>query len=745
MNTGGAHDLDAAGSGSPAAGAPAQGPRRSPGPNRPAHARTAPGVNFGLAALLRDLATFCYDDPLLYLNLQVAGAAALHAAGGPGADARGLAPPWPMPGALLGLPDDAMDLDSMAPPDPAAYFPAPDGPGGAWDGGPGGGWASGLLPQGACYGASSAAPLFAPAPFAGGLLSADAFFSPSFASGAPAFGHEQEPGFTHEPALSLGSTATSPGASLLGQPRHEPLWAPFAPSLRVPDAASVYHAALEFALFEYSGPDEYADTTFLDDDTTTYATLACGPAEPRDSASHRTSVLAAANELLPLTTTTSFTPSATSLHLTQPSFFSAQQFWRTLLDQPPAPLGRGSTDFYLRRRLSIESTVSGANAPARSQRSLASYFHFRDREGKLPVPRGDSPEWPPPRHSIRSIFKTGSAGLSVAENDSHLGPEPAPAPDDVPLAGPEGLAPKKGRRSKRHLFTRFKLAKGYDAPGAKQEPADGSVDMGSDSEPKDDFRGPLAALHHTDSAGLQTSEPNQPPDYASLFSGVGKRRNLVGKKSKKNADAAMRADGSIKAESAGESVGLDSWVSSNEQSGDCSLARSMPRSLHSFNSRESGSQDQPLASAPLAFANASKRILGSRLMKKKAAVNKGERSSSDVVEVDLQSLDLPDNTEVLSKPRLLSKTRGRKEDREADMVDQSKIFVCGYCDRRFKRQEHLKRHFRSLHTTEKPYDCPICQKKFSRTDNLNQHLKIHKQEEEQAAAAALHAGEHIEN
>ncbi|KAM9898201.1 hypothetical protein OXX69_009974, partial [Metschnikowia pulcherrima] len=76
----------------------------------------------------------------------------------------------------------------------------------------------------------------------------------------------------------------------------------------------------------------------------------------------------------------------------------------------------------------------------------------------------------------------------------------------------------------------------------------------------------------------------------------------------------------------------------------------------------------------------------------------------------------------------------RKEDRAADMVDQSKIFVCGYCDRRFKRQEHLKRHFRSLHTTEKPYDCSICSKKFSRTDNLSQHLKVHKQEEEEAAA-----------
>ncbi|RKP28909.1 hypothetical protein METBISCDRAFT_1490, partial [Metschnikowia bicuspidata] len=52
-------------------------------------------------------------------------------------------------------------------------------------------------------------------------------------------------------------------------------------------------------------------------------------------------------------------------------------------------------------------------------------------------------------------------------------------------------------------------------------------------------------------------------------------------------------------------------------------------------------------------------------------------------------------------------------------------YICRYCSRRFKRQEHLKRHFRSLHTAEKPFDCTICQKKFSRTDNLNQHLKVH--------------------
>ena len=90
-------------------------------------------------------------------------------------------------------------------------------------------------------------------------------------------------------------------------------------------------------------------------------------------------------------------------------------------------------------------------------------------------------------------------------------------------------------------------------------------------------------------------------------------------------------------------------------------------------------------------------------------------------------MNLPDDTEVISGESKY-RIRGRKENKEADLVDESKIFVCSYCSRRFKRQEHLKRHFRSLHTQEKPYDCEICHKKFSRSDNLNQHLKIHKLE-----------------
>ena len=66
--------------------------------------------------------------------------------------------------------------------------------------------------------------------------------------------------------------------------------------------------------------------------------------------------------------------------------------------------------------------------------------------------------------------------------------------------------------------------------------------------------------------------------------------------------------------------------------------------------------------------------------------------------------------------------RGRKQ---SLTDDPSKTFVCTLCSRRFRRQEHLKRHYRSLHTHDKPFECSDCGKKFSRSDNLSQHQRTH--------------------
>ncbi|KAH8602789.1 hypothetical protein B0O99DRAFT_587864 [Bisporella sp. PMI_857] len=66
--------------------------------------------------------------------------------------------------------------------------------------------------------------------------------------------------------------------------------------------------------------------------------------------------------------------------------------------------------------------------------------------------------------------------------------------------------------------------------------------------------------------------------------------------------------------------------------------------------------------------------------------------------------------------------RGRKQ---SLTEDPSKTFICELCNRRFRRQEHLKRHYRSLHTEDKPFKCNECGKQFSRSDNLSQHSRTH--------------------
>ncbi|EIE80520.1 hypothetical protein G6F46_013009 [Rhizopus delemar] len=72
--------------------------------------------------------------------------------------------------------------------------------------------------------------------------------------------------------------------------------------------------------------------------------------------------------------------------------------------------------------------------------------------------------------------------------------------------------------------------------------------------------------------------------------------------------------------------------------------------------------------------------------------------------------------------------RGRRTKKSAEPIE--KIFACEFqdCGKVFGRQEHVKRHVRSIHTKEKPYVCPYdsCQKRFARSDNLNQHIRTHR-------------------
>ncbi|KAK4561063.1 hypothetical protein LTR86_005018 [Recurvomyces mirabilis] len=83
------------------------------------------------------------------------------------------------------------------------------------------------------------------------------------------------------------------------------------------------------------------------------------------------------------------------------------------------------------------------------------------------------------------------------------------------------------------------------------------------------------------------------------------------------------------------------------------------------------------------------------------------------------------NESAASTPTAQSGSAARRGRKQSLTDDPSKTFVCTLCSRRFRRQEHLKRHFRSLHTHDKPFECTDCGKKFSRSDNLSQHQRTH--------------------
>ncbi|TKX25188.1 C2H2 type zinc finger domain-containing protein 17 [Elsinoe australis] len=95
-----------------------------------------------------------------------------------------------------------------------------------------------------------------------------------------------------------------------------------------------------------------------------------------------------------------------------------------------------------------------------------------------------------------------------------------------------------------------------------------------------------------------------------------------------------------------------------------------------------------------------------------------------------QSSPQGSNQSAVSSPSQGSPTgqqsNGTRRGRKQSLTDDpSKTFVCTLCSRRFRRQEHLKRHYRSLHTHDKPFECTDCGKKFSRSDNLSQHQRTH--------------------
>ena len=73
-----------------------------------------------------------------------------------------------------------------------------------------------------------------------------------------------------------------------------------------------------------------------------------------------------------------------------------------------------------------------------------------------------------------------------------------------------------------------------------------------------------------------------------------------------------------------------------------------------------------------------------------------------------------------STPTSTSTTRKRSNSNAAGVLNRK----CAYCDRRFSKAEHLKRHQRS-HTGEKPFRCNVCLKSYARSDVLIRHTRNH--------------------
>lgn len=103
----------------------------------------------------------------------------------------------------------------------------------------------------------------------------------------------------------------------------------------------------------------------------------------------------------------------------------------------------------------------------------------------------------------------------------------------------------------------------------------------------------------------------------------------------------------------------------------------------------------------------------------------GSQQTSTAAESQVGSSDGHAATSSANTPAATIQPVNRRGRKQSLTEDPSKTFVCTLCSRRFRRQEHLKRHYRSLHTHDKPFECNECGKKFSRSDNLSQHARTH--------------------
>lgn len=65
----------------------------------------------------------------------------------------------------------------------------------------------------------------------------------------------------------------------------------------------------------------------------------------------------------------------------------------------------------------------------------------------------------------------------------------------------------------------------------------------------------------------------------------------------------------------------------------------------------------------------------------------------------------------------------KKSSRPHSSGSRYKRVTCPACGKSYANKDTWKRHFRSVHTSERPHRCNLCSWRFTRPDDLKTHLK----------------------
>ncbi|KAI0974574.1 hypothetical protein F4678DRAFT_470553 [Xylaria arbuscula] len=300
---------------------------------------------------------------------------------------------------------------------------------------------------------------------------------------------------------------------------------------------------------------------------------------------------------------------------------------------------------------------------------------------------------------------TASSSSSSTISCPSLSPSPSPTCDqDIDFCDPRNLT--VGGAANPTLAPEFSSPIGLEEFRGAVAAKDSALPVSFDFNP---------ALHHGLPALDDISDLESEDDFVSRLVNLGEQPSAEGKRSRSATCSTTL------------SLGQDSFLADSgfdcEDVSSCAVT-GIPSPAFSFDSdvhqdkKLKRSKKESRRSVPIMniAAAATDSTSGQEQQQEQTAQNE---STSGVDPVASDSSDHPTGTAPVPAP---ANRRGRKQ---SLTEDPSKTFVCELCNRRFRRQEHLKRHYRSLHTQDKPFECLECGKKFSRSDNLAQHARTH--------------------